>query len=63
MDAFRYELSISMVQLNSLSVAKEMWSVMEAVILSPVDLLFYVDVRNLDSDKATPYHFSVCFYF
>lgn len=59
MDAFRYELSISMVQLNSLSVAMETRSVREAVILSPVSLLFCVDVTNLDSDKATPYRFSV----
>lgn len=59
---FRYELSISMVQLNSLSVTKEMRSVIEVVILSPVGLFFNVNVTSSDSDKATPYCFSVLFF-
>lgn len=58
MDAFRCELSISIVQLNSFSVAKETRSVMEVVILSPVGLLFYVDVTNFDGDRASPCSFS-----
>lgn len=62
MDAFRSDLSISTVQLNSLSVAKEMRSVMEVVILSPVGLLFYVDVTNFGSDKVSPYCFSGFFF-
>lgn len=31
----------------------------EVVILSPVGLLFCVDVPKFDSDRATPYSFSV----
>lgn len=51
-------LSISIVQLNSLSVAKEKKKYHGMVILSPVGLLFCVDVTNFGSDKASPYCFS-----
>lgn len=47
MDSFRYELSMSMVQLNSLSVAKEMRSVMELTILSLVNLFLCLLGINL----------------